>query len=141
MFRHIFQNFSKSFQTRNTLRFQKNSYRWLRFEYMYSKQLPLIPLHISCFNKCKLQHRHNDEKNIYKNIYEEGRKLESRGQRSKKKNAIEHSISHKTFESDFVSQMSLTCITNEIINQESTWLYKYFLLLYKTHIKDSLVEF
>ena len=108
---------------------------------MYSKQLPLIPLHISYFNKCKLQHRRNDEKNIYKNIYEEGRKLESRGQRSKKKNVIQHSIWHKTFESDFVSQMSLTCIMNEIINQESTWLYMYFLLLYKIHIKDSLIEF
>ena len=44
------------------------------------------------------------------NIYEEGRKLESRGQRSKKKNFIEHSISYKTLESDFVSQMSLTLI-------------------------------
>ena len=45
-----------------------------------------------------------------KNIYEEGRKLESRGQRSKKKNFIKHSISHKTLESDFVSQMPLTLI-------------------------------
>ena len=49
-------------------------------------------------------------KKIYKNICEEGRKLESRGQKSKKKNVIEHSISHKTFESDFVSHMSLTLI-------------------------------
>ena len=45
-----------------------------------------------------------------KNIYEEGRKLESRGQRSKKKNFVEHSISYKTLESGFVSQMSLTLI-------------------------------
>ena len=40
------------------------------------------------------------------NIYEEGKKLESRGQRAEKKNVIEHSISHKTIESDFVPQMS-----------------------------------
>ena len=45
-----------------------------------------------------------------KNIYEEGRKLESRGQRSKKKNVIEHSVLYKTFESDSVSQMSLNLI-------------------------------
>ena len=43
-------------------------------------------------------------------IHEEGKKLESREKRSKKKNFIEHSISYKTFESDFVSQMSLSLI-------------------------------
>ena len=46
------------------------------------------------------------KKNI-KNNYEEGNKLESRGQRAKIKNAIENSISYKTIESEFMSQMSL----------------------------------
>ena len=54
-----------------------------------------------------------------KNIYEEGRKLESRGQRSEKKSFIKHFISYKTLESDFVSQMSLTLI---ILYHE--WNYK-----------------
>ena len=45
-----------------------------------------------------------------KNIYEEGTKLESLGESSKKKTFIKHSISYKTLESDFVSQMSLTLI-------------------------------
>ena len=75
---------------------------------MHSKQLPLIPLHICCFNEYKLQHRAIIKKG--KNIYGEGRKLESRRQRSKKKNVIEHSVSYKTFESDSVSQMSLTFV-------------------------------
>ena len=46
------------------------------------------------------------KKNI-KNNYQEGKKLESRGQRAQNKNVIEHSISYKTIESEFMSQMSL----------------------------------
>ena len=46
------------------------------------------------------------KKNI-KNNYEEGNKLESLGQRAKNKNVIEHSISYKTIESEFMLQMSL----------------------------------
>ena len=46
------------------------------------------------------------KKNI-KNNYEEGNKLESLGQRAKNKNVIEHPISYKTIESEFMSQMLL----------------------------------
>ena len=42
-----------------------------------------------------------------KNIYEEGKKLVNQGQRAKNKNVVQHSISYKTIESDFVSQMSV----------------------------------
>ena len=67
-----------------------------------NKQLLLIPLNIYCFNEYKLQHRRNNEKKI--------KTFMSRGQRSKKKDVSEHSISCKTFEIDFVSQKSLTSI-------------------------------
>ena len=54
----------------------------------------------------------------YKDIYEEGEKLEERGQRAKKKNVIEHSISYKTLKVILCQRYQLTLI---ILYQECNY--------------------
>ena len=66
-FRHIFQHILKKYLNKKYIQL-KNSCRWLHFEYMYSKQLPLVPLLICCFKEYKLQHRRNDEKKHKKQL-------------------------------------------------------------------------